>query len=339
METRPQRKYSEYTTQLKKFKKKGVIIGISGLPECEIFDQSVPEGSLTIITVAGLPGIGKSTLFSNMIEYWTKVHNCKVKKVESDTVRQEAIKLEREKPESVGLLPYELEMNSKEVFTKMLHQEITDVIADLVKLEGKSIFILDKNYVPEELREVIYSVARKKFTVIRSFLILPLQSYDEELRMELEGKKSPFYKDILCASLIRCFKRKGHISLSHGYTHSVKSVVGTLRSYLGQSFEDIAEKYGMEILYYDYFNAIKMKEEPLRSILVEKIEPVFEMISKVDYDGDKIAEILLSAEGLVENVMTYDNHEEQFLNICKKVAGIEDETEGEIVEEDEENQE
>ena len=82
-----------------------------------------------------------------------------------------------------------------------------------------------------------------------------------------------------------------------------------------------------------------MKEEPLRSILVEKIEPVFEMISKVDYDGDKIAEILLSAEGLVENVMTYDNHEEQFLNICKKVAGIEDEAEGEIVEEDEENQE
>jgi MoxR-like ATPase len=76
--------------------------------------------ALTIIFVSGLPGIGKSTLFKNTIEHWTKT-GFSVVKVESDVVRQQAIKLEKLKPENAHLTPLELEIKSKPVYTEMLH--------------------------------------------------------------------------------------------------------------------------------------------------------------------------------------------------------------------------
>lgn len=277
-------------------------------------------GTLTIITVAGLPGVGKSTLFRNMINLWTNEYGCQVRKVESDVIRQTAIKLEKQKTEKNQLSALELEINSKPVFNKMMNEEIREVIAELAEFDGKSVFILDKNYVPEDLREVIYSAARDYFVNIKSFLILPQQGFDPELTIEMEGKESPFYKDILCASLVRCFSRKGHLSLCHGFSHSFKCIIGTLKSYLGQKFEEIAERYDMEILYFDYFNALKLKEEPLRRIVGEKMEPVFQMVLDEDYDGDKCAEILFEEEDLVKAICTYDSHEAEYRKICERVA-------------------
>lgn len=278
------------------------------------------KGVLTIVTVAGLPGVGKSTLFRNMINLWTNKYGFQVRKVESDMIRQTAIKLEKQKSEKRQLSALELEIKSKPVYTKMMHEEIREVIAELAEFDGKSVFILDKNYVPEKLREIIYAAARANFQNIKSFLILPQQSFDPELEIKLGGKESPFYRDILCASLIRCFSRKGHLSLCHGFSHSFKCIVGTLRSYLGQKFEEIAEKYEMEILFFDYFNALKLKEEPLRSIVEEKMKPVVQMVMEENYDGDKCAEILFEAEELSRTICKYDSHEAEYQRICQAVA-------------------
>lgn len=283
--------------------------------------QKNTKGQLTVITVAGLPGIGKSTLFTNMINLWTNQYGFQVRKVESDVVRQTAIKLEKQKSEKRQLSALELEIKSKPVYTKMLHQEIRDVIAELAEFEGKSIFILDKNFVPEKLREIIYEAARINYENINSFLILPQQSFDPELKIEVGDQKSPFFKDILCASLIRCFSRKGHLSLCHGFTHSFKCIVGTLRSYLGHSFEDIAAKYDMEILYFDYFNALKLKEEPMRTVVMEKMNPIFQMVLDEELDGDAAADMLFESEELTKIICTYDNHDKEYERICSTVAG------------------
>lgn len=296
-------------------------------PTTTTYTTNLPKntkGVLTVITVAGLPGVGKSTLFRNMINIWTNQYGYQVRKVESDVIRQTAIKLEKQKSEKRQLSALELEIKSKPVYTKMMNEEIREVIAELAEFDGKSVFILDKNYVPEDLREVIYEAARAHFENIKSFLILPQQSFDPELAMVLEGKESPFYIDILCASLIRCFSRKGHLSLCHGFSHSFKCIIGTLRSYLGQKFEDIAEKYDMEILYFDYFNALKLKEEPLRSIVEEKMKPVVQMVVEENYDGDKCAEILFEAEELTKTICKYDSHAAEYKRICGLVAGDEE---------------
>ena len=130
-----------------------------------------------------------------MIEIWTN-SGFNVVKVESDPVRQEAIKLEKLKPENAHLSALELEIKSKPVYTEMLHQEIRDEIAELAEEGEKSIFILDKNYVPETLRQVVYEAATHNFDKIKSFLILPNQSYDPEFGMNIEGKVCPFYLDL-----------------------------------------------------------------------------------------------------------------------------------------------
>lgn len=139
------------------------------------FNKNSPEGTsnLTLIFVSGLPGIGKSTLFKNLIEHWSN-SGYNVVKVESDVVRQEAIRLEKLKPENAHLTPLELEIKSKPVYTDMLHEEIQEEIKELSEEDGGSIFILDKNYVPESLREVIYDAAKANFqTNYKSFFILP----------------------------------------------------------------------------------------------------------------------------------------------------------------------
>ena len=76
---------------------------------------------LALIFVSGLPGIGKSTLFKYIIDHWTN-SGFNVVKVESDVVRQEAMKIEKLKPENVLLSPLELEIKSKPLMTDMLNQ-------------------------------------------------------------------------------------------------------------------------------------------------------------------------------------------------------------------------
>jgi hypothetical protein len=282
-------------------------------------DQNSSDNSLILIFVSGLPGIGKSTLFKNVIEHWTN-SGYNVVKVESDVVRQEAIRLEKLKSENAHLTPLELEIKSKPVYTEMLHEEIREEIKGLSEEDGPSVFILDKNYVPENLREVIYDAAKANFeTNYKSFLILPQQSYDPELAINVEGKECPFYLDTLCASLIRVFSRKGHMSLCHGYSHSFKCIVGVVRAYSGQSFEQIADKYDMKILHFDYFNADKLKVEPLRTRLLEKMLVIHDMIKNQDYDGDRCAELLFTDEELTTIICTYDNHTNEYTKIALEV--------------------
>lgn len=119
--------------------------------------------------------------------------------------------------------------------------------------------------------------------------------------------------------MIRVFSRKGHLSLCHGYSHSFKCIVGVVRAYSGQSFEEIAEKYEMKILHFDYFNCEKLKNEPLRASLKEKMLVIHEMIKNQDYDGDKCAELLFSDEELASVICTYDNHITEYTKIAQMV--------------------
>jgi hypothetical protein len=173
--------------------------------------------------------------------------------------------------------------------------------------------------VPESLREVIYEAAKANFETYKSFFILPKQSYAEDLAINVEDKVCPFFLDTLCASMIRVFSRKGHLSLCHGFSHSFKCIVGVVRAYSGQSFEDIAEKYDMKILHFDYFNADKLMAEPLRTSLKEKMLVVHEMIKNQEYDGDKCAEMLFSDEELTSLICTYDNHSTEYTRIAQEV--------------------
>lgn len=119
--------------------------------------------------------------------------------------------------------------------------------------------------------------------------------------------------------MIRVFSRKGHLSLCHGYSHSFKCIVGVVRAYSGQSFEEIAEKYEMKILHFDYFNSDALMEEPLRTRLKEKMLVIHEMIKNQDYDGDKCAELLFSDEELSTILTTYDNHTNKYTEIAEEV--------------------
>lgn len=258
---------------------------------------------LSVVFVAGLPGIGKSTLFQNVIRRWITKFNYQVVKVESDVIRQKTIRLEKMKPESRSLTALELEKKSKGDYTKMMYAEIRDEIKRLAQNEEKnSIFILDKNYVPEELREVIFAAAEESFSQIRSFLILPEQFQSEEFGIDVDEKTNPFYLGTLCASLIRSFSRKGHLSLCHGYSHSLKCIVGTLRSYAGQSFESITDQYKMHTLYFDYFNAKALGSDELRDMLKEKMDVVHQMIKNLDYNGDECKDLLFKDKNLVESI-------------------------------------
>ena len=280
----------------------------------------VPDTHISLVFVSGLPGIGKSTLFQNVMKRWIHEDGFNVVKAESDTYRQKAMKMEKLKPESRHLTPRELELKSKPVYTKLMHEDIRNIIAGLSKKDGKSIFILDKNYVPEKLREVIFSAAKDNFEKVTSFLILPSQSNLPELSIAVEEKENPFFLDTLCVSLIRCFSRKGHKSLCHGYSHSMKSIVGTLRSYAGEKFEDIAERWGMQTMSFNYFNVESLIEDSIKQDLRQKMTIVYQMIVKKNYDGDRSAELLFSNPELVKRICTYENHEQEYVRIAKRVS-------------------
>ena len=274
---------------------------------------------LTVLMVTGLPGIGKSTVLNNMISLWAE-GGLNIAKVESDVVRQEAIKLERMKIENSKLTPLELELKSKPVFNAMLLDQIKKEIVGLRELPGHSIFILDKNFLPEALIEGIMESAKENFGEdYNSFFILPQQSYDEELRIDINDKLTPYYLDLLCVSLVRVFTRKGHISLCHGYSHSLKSVVGVVQSYAGQSFQDMADKNGMKLLHFEYFNVSRLNAEPLRSVMKDKMSTIHQMIKEGNFDGDLCAEMLLSEEELTKVITSFDDQTEAYKNIAEAV--------------------
>lgn len=282
--------------------------------------DSTKNPRLLIIFMAGLPGIGKSTLFDNVIEHWIN-NGFNVVKVESDVLRQEAIKLERLKSESVNLTPLELEIKSKSVHVAMLNDKCREEIQSLrEEEEGDSIFILDKNFINDALIEVIKLAANDFFgDNHKTFFILPRQSNAEDLVVNTEGKASPFYLDTLCASLIKCFLRKGHISLNHGFSHSLKSVMGVVTAYSGQTFENMGEKFDMSILYFDYFNTEILMQEPLRTVLKEKMLIIHDMVKNHDFDGDKCAELLLSEEELAVAINGYENHKARYIALAKEI--------------------
>jgi len=276
---------------------------------------------LSLVFVAGLPGIGKSTLFKNVIRRWITKFNYQVVKVESDVIRQKAIRVEKMKPESRSLTALELEIKSKQAYTQMMHDEIRGEIKRLARNQEKnSIFILDKNYVPEKLREVIFGAAEEWFDQIRSFLILPEQICSEELVIDVEDKKNPFYLGTLCASLIRSFSRKGHLSLCHGYSHSLKCIVGTLRSYAGQSFAKITDQYLMHTLHFDYFNAKALAEGELGDMLKEKMEVVHQMIKNQDYNGDECKDLLFKDKQLVDVICECREQGEEYKVLADDVV-------------------
>jgi hypothetical protein len=156
------------------------------------YSQDGPR--LGLIFVSGLPGIGKSNLFNYIIKHWTE-SGFNVIKVESDVVRQEAMKVERLKSNDALMSPLELEIKSKPLMTEMLNEKIRNEISSLKdKDERDSIFILDKNYVPESLIDVIKEAAADNFgDNVVSFLILPLMSENPDLEINLSGKVCPFY--------------------------------------------------------------------------------------------------------------------------------------------------
>jgi hypothetical protein len=78
--------------------------------------------------------------------------------------------------------------------------------------------------------------------------------------------------------------------------------VGVVNAYSGQSFQHIAEKYDMKILHFDFYNCESLKQEPIYSVLREKMAIIHEMLKNEDYDGDKCADILFENQDLVNAI-------------------------------------
>lgn len=226
------------------------------------------------------------------------------------------MRIYREDPKNADVEPYALEQMSKPLYKKLMFEGIKNIIKEMAQLDHESVFILDKNYVPEEVREVIFTAAREWFADVRGYMILPDQSFDPELKIELDGKLCPWYQDTLCASIIRCFNRTGHKSMHYGYTHSLVSILGVINSHLGENFEEIAKRWGMDVLYFDYLGTEFLKVEPLRSLIIEKMAPIMEMIKEKNYDGDKVAEILVPIESLKKVICCYYDRSKEHAKIC-----------------------
>ena len=96
--------------------------------------------------------------------------------------------------------------------------------------------------------------------------------------------------------------------------------MGTLKSHAGLSFEEIAERYGMEIMFFNYFNVESLIEEQTKQDLLLKMTQIYQMILKGDMDGDRCAEILFSNPELAEKICTYENHEQEYIRIAKTVS-------------------
>ena len=200
-----------------------------------------------------------------------------------------------------------------------MHNLCPNIIKCLSKKKGRNIFVLDKNFVPEKLREVIFGAARKYFKKVNSFLIVPAQSELAEFKIEVEDKINPFYLDTLSVSLVRSFSRKGHKSLCHGYSHSLKSIVGTLRSYAGVNFNEIAERYGMNILKFNYFNVESLLDDSVKDDLLRKMTSIYHLILKKDYDGDKCAELLFGNSEIAKRICAYESHDQEYARIAEEV--------------------
>lgn len=132
-------------------------------------------------------------------------------------------------------------------------------------------------------------------------------------------KITPYYLDMFCVSLVRVFTRKGHISLCHGYSHSLKSVVGVVQSYAGQSFQDIADKHGMKLLHFEYFDVTGLNTNPLRGVMKDKMSAIHQMVKEGNFDGDVCAEMLLSEEELTRVITTYADRTNSYKYISEAV--------------------
>ena len=279
------------------------------------------DQKIALVFVCGLCGIGKSSLLSKAVDTWKNKYNLNVYCAESDTFRQSAMKEEKEKPESAALSPRSLELKSKPLYYQHLLEGSARLVEELANIKGNNVFILDKNYVNEEVRANIFKAARKHCKSVSSFLILPHQSKDPELAIVRDGKQNWFHLDTLAVSLVRSFSRKGHKSLCHGYSHALKSIVGCLNSFYGVDMLEICERYDMKVLDFDYFEPDviieEVKKEETRK-LIETILPLGEHFE--EEVGDNFHDELFKVTSLIEKATKRIDRSEQAEQISITVA-------------------
>lgn len=81
----------------------------------------------------------------------------------------------------------------------------------------------------------------------------------------------------------------------------------------------MADKHGMKLLHFEYFNVKKLNTEPLRSVMKEKMSAIHQMVKQDNFDGDLCAEMLLSEEELTKVITTFEDQTEAYIRIADAV--------------------
>ncbi len=275
-----------------------------------------------IILTAALPGHGKSTLIEELIGLFNSRPDASVEIVTSDIVRQESIIQWCKSNESAHLTAYQKETNSKGLCNENMEKAIVAAFDRLKSHQGECFFILDKNFVSEELRSLVFKRAHTISTRVSSFLIVPMQSQEPDLQIKIDGVEFPLSFDSLFASLARSLNRKGHISLCHGADHTLESISKCFKSFEGVNFKETAESYGSKIIFFDYFgfqilqsrglinNFLNIKDEVVKFVAKDRLEIG---------DGAVCKDFVESERFLIEVARSFDHLKEAYIGLYNRI--------------------
>lgn len=265
---------------------------------------------LTVVFTTALPGLGKTTMIEGLRDRFEAYPGASVRVLTSDDVRTQSKKKYREENNTEGMDEYKIETKAKVFYNILMEHSLETMFQELKNCAGKSVFILDKNYVSPELRNLIISKAKQVSENPLIVTILPNSIMGQDaLNIEFQEDSVAYTFDVLYCSFIRCFQRKNHPTMNFGAHHMYKSIVNCLRSFVGSNFEQLAVQNNMKLLRYDYFSVEKANNEEIVKKLVnilEKIKSEIETPTIEDGQGDRVSEIVKSDEELVKLFTEYD---------------------------------
>lgn len=245
---------------------------------------------LTVILTNGLPGLGKSSLIERLTSLQDSQENTRVRVITSDSVRCKSKTRFCEMHDTSSMDEYEIETKAKGLYDEIFKLCVQEAFEDLKKVEN-GIFILDKNHVPSNVRELIVEESKESHPKPLLLYIVPRQTNQEDLRISFDGQTTPYFYDTLFCSFARCFKRDSHPTMNFGKAHVCKSIINCLKRFKGMDFEKIAEDTEGEVLYYDFFNSIEAGKESNILSLLSVFENIKSIVDQQDFDDESAQKI------------------------------------------------
>ncbi len=285
-----------------------------------------PDRTLTVIFTAALPGHGKTTLINKLAVRFENDPCFKLEVVASDAARQDAKDYYRTHHDCSSMTEYQIEELASVMTINLLKQHIIEAFERLRTNAGNNIFMLDKNYVSDDLRDFILIEAKKVDPTALILILLPRQTDDKDLKITLKGNSCPFAFDSLFASLVRCYRRKSHPTMKFGNQHVYKSIINCLYRFSGIDYLDVANAKHMKLITYDYFNQSSIDSEedlPKLKVLFKK---VWEIVGDGDIkegDGDRVEALVESEHEIAEQVCRFipEEKEIEFNRMFEELMG------------------